>query len=248
MSLINEVLSKFGLGDKEISVYRALLTLGPSPVRKVAVEAGVNRGTTYDILKNLKEQGLVSYYHKEKHQYFVAEDPNKLYESLRLKIDGFKNLQTELNAIVPQLRSMRTVEEEKPVVTYYDGAQGIRTILQDVLAKVVAAETKEYYVYSSASISRYMYAGFPEYTDERLAKNIYVKVISLGGGGESNIKLAERKWLSRDNGAPTYTIIYAGRVAMISTDKKGLPMGLIVADQGLYDTQKIIFENLWSKI
>ncbi len=247
MPHINEILSKFGLSDKEILVYRALLALGPSPVRKVATEAKVNRGTTYDILKTLREQGLVGYYHKEKHQYFVAEDPNKLYDALRFKIDNLKHLQNDLNEIVPQLRSMRTVEEERPVVTYYDGANGMRTILQDVLDRVGAFSHKEYYVYSSASIRRYMYAGFPEYTEERIAKNIKVKVIALGSGGE-NTELAERKWLSRDNTAPTYTIVYADRVAMISTDKHGLPMGLIVVDKALYETQKVIFEKLWENL
>ncbi len=247
MTKINEILAKFGLGDKEIAVYKALLTLGPSPVRKIGTAADVNRGTTYDILKSLKESGLVSYYHKEKHQYFVAEDPIKLFELLRRKGEVLRELKDELQEVVPQLRSMRTVVEEKPVVTYYDGAQGIRTILQDVLDRVNEEKDKEYYVYSSASIKNYLYAGFPEFNEERINRNIYVKVISLGSGGEM-AGLDERKWLTRDSGTPTYTIIYAGRVAMISTGKEGLPIGLIIIDQGLYETQKIIFKDLWKKL
>ena len=36
-------------------------------------------------LKNLQKYGLVSYFHKEKHQHFVAEDPTALGNILKHK-------------------------------------------------------------------------------------------------------------------------------------------------------------------
>src|SRR3989344_5927610 len=84
--MIVENLRQFGLNEKEISVYLSLISLGRSPVRLVAKEAKVNRGTTYDILKNLVELGLVSYYKdygkEDKPQYFVAEPPRKLLDAI----------------------------------------------------------------------------------------------------------------------------------------------------------------------
>ncbi len=47
-------LQKLGLGEKEIAVYLALLSHGPSSVRKIAGISGINRGTTYDCLRALK--------------------------------------------------------------------------------------------------------------------------------------------------------------------------------------------------
>lgn len=247
MDKFNQILSKFGLSDKEIEVYKSLLKLGPSPVRKIATLSGVNRGTTYDILKTLKDHGLASYYHKEKHQYFVAEDPVKILDVLNRKSDYYKNLKADLQEIIPQVRSTYVGSEERPVVTYYDGTEGIRTILTDVIDKVAKTEDKEYYVYSASGIKNYLYAGMPDFNDERIAKKIKVKVISLGAGGEI-VGLDERRWLTKEAGAPTYTIIYAGRVAMISMNKLGLPIGLMIVDNGLFETQKLIFNNLWNKI
>ena len=66
-----QILKKLGFDDKEIRLYLVLLSLGPSPVRKIAQATGINRGTAYDIIKQLIKQGLVVYYHKEKKQYFV---------------------------------------------------------------------------------------------------------------------------------------------------------------------------------
>ena len=247
MDKVSSVLSKFGLSDKEIEVYLTLLSLGPAPVRKIAIESGVNRGTTYDILKSLQSAGLVSYYHKAKHQYFVAEDPKKLLDAFRARLDKFEALKKEITEVLPELRLLHAAVEDRPVVTYYYGAVGVRLILQDVLDQVELEDIKEYYVYSSATIRQYLYAAFPDFSESRVVKKINVKVIALGRGGEL-VGLDERKWLSDKQSAPTYTLIYAGRVAMISTNKEGMPVGVIIQNRGLYETQKIIFTNLWKLI
>ena len=56
-------LKKLGFSDKEANVYIALLRLGPSSVRVLADECNLNRGTTYDALKWLQQQGLVNFFH-----------------------------------------------------------------------------------------------------------------------------------------------------------------------------------------
>ena len=82
---IEHILKDLGLKDKDIVIYLTLLQLGPSPVRVLALKANINRGTTYDILRSLVEQGLVSYYDKQSHQYFAAEPPAKLLLALKDK-------------------------------------------------------------------------------------------------------------------------------------------------------------------
>ncbi|MBU1038855.1 TrmB family transcriptional regulator [Patescibacteria group bacterium] len=248
MSKIREILIKFGLADKEIAVYLSLLKLGPSPVRKVALEAGVNRGTTYDILKSLQEQGLVSYFHEEKRQYFIAEDPKALVDCLDNKKIKMDNLRTDLVALLPELKSIQYVMEERPVVKFYEGSQGVRTILQDVLDVMSTSQIAEYYVFSSADVKKYIYQAYPTFTEERIHLGIKVQAISLGSGGEET-ELSKRKWLPTNNSAPTYTLIYAGKVAMISiNNEKKQPHGVIIEDKSLYQTQQMIFDSLWNKI
>lgn len=247
MSQIHQTLTKYGLSDKEIKVYLALLKLGPSPVRKIGVEAKVNRGTTYDILKSLRDQGLVSYYHKETRQYFVAEDPKRFFDAVNTKIDHYDNLKRDFHQVIPKLREINTVMQERPTITYYDGLQGIRTILYDVLDTVESSKEKVYYNYSSSTLKKYLYAAYPEYTDDRIERGIAVRVISIGPGGQV-IGLDERKWLTEKESSPTYTLIYPDSVAMISTDKHGMPIGLIINDPNLYQTQKLLFEKMWDQL
>ncbi len=245
--MIENILQKLGLSDKEIKVYLTCLRLGPSAVRKIAQEADINRGTTYDILKSLKESGLVSYYHQEKNQYFIAEDPAKLTDALERRQADLAKMKGEIESIIPQLRSMYDDAGTKPIVKLYEGEQGIKTILSDVLTACAQEGVKSYYAFSSSTIKEFLYKAYPHYTEDRIAAGLAVQVISIGPGGEKR-GLDERKWLTTTESAPTYTLIYAGKIGMISVDGNGQAVGIMIEDFNMYQTQKIIFESLWHSL
>lgn len=71
-------LEQLGLDQREITIYRTLISLGPSPIRTIAEKSGINRGTTYDCLKGLLQKGVVSYLPKGKRRLFSPE-PLKYY-------------------------------------------------------------------------------------------------------------------------------------------------------------------------
>ncbi|MFH0828688.1 MAG: helix-turn-helix domain-containing protein [Candidatus Kerfeldbacteria bacterium] len=246
--VVERTLQKLGFSAKESAVFLTLLRHGPSAVRTLASAAGINRGTTYDILKSLREQGLVSYYHQDTHQYFVAEDPEKLTTLLETKQQLLTETKAELAELIPELKSVYDKRGEKPVVKYYDGSKGIMTILRDVIDTMAKAPPpKEYYVYSSSDIRKYLYKDFPKFTEERKKRKIRVKIIALGEGGKP-LGLYERRWLSQKKGAPTYIIIYDHKTANISLAKDGTPRGIIIEDAGLAQTQRFLFEHMWKTI
>lgn len=242
-------LIKLGLSEKEVSVYLTLLSHGPSSVRKLAEMSGINRGTAYDCLRSLKEQGLVNFYNEESKQCFVAEDPDRLQELVASKQAELARSKTNLSEMIPELRSLYNRGADKPVSRYYEGSQGIRTILLDVLDSVSLASQKEYYVYSSASVREAgLYDLFPDYTDERIARGITVKTIYLGPGGTNAADLSQRKWMNAIEGTPTYILMYCGKCAYISLGARGGLVGVIIENPGIYSTQKVIFDELWKTL
>ncbi|OGY48372.1 MAG: hypothetical protein A3J65_01495 [Candidatus Buchananbacteria bacterium RIFCSPHIGHO2_02_FULL_45_11b] len=245
--MIENILQKIGLSDKEIKVYLTCVKLGPAPVRKIAEQAGVNRGTAYDILKALIDLGLASYYHQDKHQYFMAEDPDRLTGVLEKKQAELENVKNEIEEIIPQLKSIYDNAGAKPIVKFYDGQAGVKVILQDVISTMAKSEKKEYRAYSSSTIKTLLYQAFPDFSESRIRAGIKVKVISIGPGGQTQ-GLDERKWLTQKESAPTYTLIYAGKVAMISVDNNNNPLGVMIEDNNIYQTQRIVFEFIWDKL
>lgn len=245
--MIVENLLQFGLNDKEIAVYLALISLGPSPVRLIAKEAKVNRGTTYDILKGLIELGLVGHYKQETRQHFVAEPPQKIIDAIENKKRSLETVKNQISKSLPELESMYEKTGARPQVKYYEANTGARTILQDVINITKNSEDKSYYIYSSADIKGYLYKAYPKFTEDRIAARVKVRAIAIGRGGEL-VGLDERKWLTKKEGSPSYIFIYPGKVAMISLDAADRPVGVIIENDGLYQTQKMIFESLWQTL
>lgn len=263
--MIVEKLRQFGLDEKEISVYLALISLGPAPVRSIALKSGVNRGTTYDILKKLVQQELVSYHDKYqrdgKIQHFVAEPPEKILTAIEKKIADLSDLKGSVQKSLPELESLYDKAGAKPVVKYYESSSGLRIILQDVIGTMsnlsprqVGAlplsgqgKKSQYFVYSSSDIREYLYKAYPSFNRDRIRAKISNQVIAFVRGGEL-VGLDERKWMPAENASPTYILIYGGKVAMISVSSTAEPVGVIIEDQALYQTQKMIFEHTWKNL
>jgi HTH-type transcriptional regulator, sugar sensing transcriptional regulator len=241
------ILKKLNLSDKEIKVYLNLLEYGDMSVRNLAELSELNRGTTYDILKRLQEMGLVAYYHHDTKQHFVAEDPEKLLKVISDQKEELKSAEDKIKEIIPILSSLQDKGGNKPVTKFYENKDGLRTILIDVLKSVAETEEKEYYVYSAKNASEDWKKAYPDFTDDRIRRKIKVKAISLAEGGHVS-GLDERKWLGTNDISATFIMIYAGKCAFISRDSKNMPVGVIVENKMIYETQKIIFLRLWGLI
>lgn len=239
-------LQKLGFSDKMSNVYVGLLRLGPSSVREVAENTGINRGTVHELLKNLREKDLVGFYEKDSKQYFVAEDPGRLNVLLSKQVEDLQEVKKDIDQLVPELKSLHDKGGERPVARYFE-KERIHEILEDVLEVCEQTGEMQYRIYSAAGIREYMYGGFETFSDARLAKGIAVKVIAIGKGGELR-GLDERKWLDISSQTQTYIIIYPGKTAYISLDAKQKPVGVVIENAGVYETQKNIFDSLWGRI
>ena len=240
------LLKKIGFSDKSAQVYLRLLQLGPSSVRALAEDIGLNRGTTYDALKSLQDQGVVSFYKKDSKQHFVAEDPKKLRELIHRKQKELDQTDTQIKKMLPELQALHHSGGDRPIAKYFD-KNNLKAILEDVLNTTEQAEKKEYYLYSVEGIRDHVYKEFPSFSDARIAKGISVKVIAIGDGGELR-GLDERRWINTLINTPTYIIIYPGKTAYISLNAKLEAVGVIIENTGIYETQRTLFEALWSTL
>jgi sugar-specific transcriptional regulator TrmB len=247
---LKDILEEFGLSDKETKAYLALLELGPSPARAIARSSGINRGTAYDILKKLVDLGLAGFYRKGKH-HFAAEPPESIIDAIESKQSHLQKLKVNINEKLPELKAMFVQQGGRPSIRVYEGAKGVKKILEDVLSSLSDAKEKEYCVYSSSTAKdrERIYEEFPLFNQKRIEKGINVRTISLGeGGGLSG--LDDRKWIKagKSKGKATHEIIYAGKIAHIGLDRSTAPFGVIIENEAIFDTQKMIFEHNWKQL
>ncbi|MDA1038563.1 MAG: hypothetical protein O2877_02655 [bacterium] len=240
-------LELLGLKEKDMDVYTTLLRLGSAPLRRIADETRLNRGTTYDALKRLLDMGLVSYVDAKSHRYFTSEDPQKLRGLATRREVAVQEARDLVIKILPDLESLSRESKNRPTVRYYGGPSGVTDILNDVLATTQHTESKQYLVYSSAGIRDLIANAWPTFNATRVKKEIHVRAIAIGEGGKT-IGLDERKWLAKETNASTYIFIYGSKTAYVSVDDNNKLFGVIIEDEAITSTQKLIFQMLWDTL
>jgi sugar-specific transcriptional regulator TrmB len=244
------IFKKLGLNDKEIAVYLSLLEHGANSVRDLAMLSNLNRGTTYDILKKLQEVRLVSFFHKNTKQNFVAEDPDKILKLLSDREEELKRAEEKIKELIPELRSLQEKGGGQPTTKLYEGKQGVKFILDDILSSMKVRVDKNYYVYSAAGVREDVYGAYPDFNKKRIKAGIKANTISMSEGG-GTYGVDERKWLETkksSQGNMTYIIIYADKCAFISRDNQNNPVGVIIENKMIYETEKILFLQMWKLI
>jgi sugar-specific transcriptional regulator TrmB len=244
--IIHETLQELGISTRETDIYLALLRLGPSSVRDIAVAAEINRGTTYEVLKDLKSKHLVSLFPKGKRHVFCAEPPERLLALADQRQQAIQTASLNLaNDIVPDLSAI-TADQSTTAVRHYEGDDGIEYVLRDILSTMAKQEDKTYRIYSSKQIRKYLYRPYPNFTRQRVEKNIYVRAIAIGEGGE-DAPLSDRKWIPAENVNPaaSYVAIYGPRCAMISLSRGDYPTAVIIESQGIAEVLRLSFDSLW---
>lgn len=248
-SSAHELLQGLGFTPPQSRTYLAMLELEAVSIRKIAEHTGINRGTTYEILKQLVTAGLVTLRRSGQREYYVAESPERLHEIIRDKRKELWRAQQLSQKVIPSLLSHTARPSGRPLVRYYEAEEGVVAILHDVLQTCRSLDAPEYYVYSSRRMRQFLYRKFPSFTDRRISEGITVKVIAVGEGGELAAG-AERKWLPEptSGSVSSYTIIYGQKVAHISIAGDYTPFGVVIEDEGTAHMQQLLFEQLWQTL
>ena len=240
-----EPLAQLGLDRRQIAVYCALLKLGPASIRDVAAEARINRGSTYETLKQLVTMGLASYLPKGRRRVFQAEDPERLLTLGETRQQALSQALDDIRReIIPTLKQSRP-EFSPGNVRFYEGDDGVELVLRDILDSTARAGEKSYSVISTKTLREHLYRPFPNFTRTRVKKGIHVRVIAVGEGGD-DAELAQRKWLPAGAGTDaSYIAIYPPKVAMITLAERNYPVVVIIDSAAIASTQQLLFDTLW---
>jgi sugar-specific transcriptional regulator TrmB len=238
-------LYQLGLDKREIKIYQALLSLGPASIRDVAVEANINRGTTYEVLKQLAGKGVVNYFPRGKRRVFQAEDPDQLLVLGERRQQALSQAMEQLRTeVIPALKQSRP-EFSPGNVRFYEGDDGVELVLRDILSSTAASPERGYAVISTKTLREHLYRPFPNFTRQRVKLGIQVRVLAVGEGGDE-AEFAERKWLpAGESSDASYIAIYPPKVAMITLADKDYPVVVIIDSAAIASTQQILFDTLW---
>ncbi|MFA5020429.1 MAG: helix-turn-helix domain-containing protein [Candidatus Pacearchaeota archaeon] len=234
-----DILKEIGLLEEEIKVYMTLLKIDSSLASNVAKKSDLERSLTYKILGNLIKKGFVSYVIKNNVKYFSPVSPNKI-------IDILKDKQEKLEEIIPELNSLFEPKEEKPIVEIFEGIEGIKTILKDIL-KI----KQEWFAFGSGKGPETLSYYVEHWEKERVKNKILMKAILDSseqglkrGKNLSKLNFTEVKYSDEKNSSPSSIWIYGNRVAVITWTKE-YPFAIRTISKEVSTSYKNYFNALW---
>ncbi|QQS19384.1 winged helix-turn-helix transcriptional regulator [Candidatus Saccharibacteria bacterium] len=238
---------EIGLETRDRRVYEALVENPQSSLRKIAADTGINRGSVYESMKRLAEQGLVGSIEVGKQRRYTASNPDVIIELLKERQEQAavaQSLAAEYIANLPKPSS--DTAQVVSFATFYEDHEGIAAILRDVLATCREQKNPAYRVISTKRVRQYLYHNFPNFTQRRIADEISVRVIGVGSGSSQD-ELSERKEFPATRGeAPNcYTLIYGNKTALITLGDTNVLSAIVIDNPGVTNMQKELFDHLW---
>lgn len=248
--MLEKILEKLGLSEKEAKVYLATLELGQDSVQNIAKKAEVNRPTAYFILERLMDLGLVSTLMHDKKTLFVAESPKELENILNREKQEIENHRDELKASMNQLLAIYNASEGKPVVRYFEGADGLEAL--DRYGREFLKRNSEVLGISPIDIIE---KNFPDRRkksiNERVKLGIKARTIYTHENGEipnyvNKKELRDGVFIPREIFPLNATItIYPEWGLKLYYFNISKPFGIIIESKELAQNFKLLFELAW---
>lgn len=246
MTRISKKLEDIGLSDKEALVYVASLELGPAPAQQIAQQAGIKRATTYVMIESLTKRGLMSSVEEGKKTLFFSEDPDNLLRVVQREREELKEREELVGKLVLELNKIYKTTGERPVVRFFDGIEGIKTIRGEYLK---ASKDVVYGVMSHDEMQHHFPNQKTEVTDVRVKRHISSKMIYTRKDGPVEnatdpSQLREARFVPHEFlGDGADITIYSDKVSLLSL--KGKPSGVLIENKQIAQYLRRLFELAW---
>ncbi|MCK9186090.1 hypothetical protein M0P48_01490 [Candidatus Gracilibacteria bacterium] len=230
-----------------------LLRIGSHPVTLLAKSLVMNRTSVWSILKSLEQKGVVSSYASRKIKYFVANDPNFLIGYLDRKCRVFDYYREKLMSVIPQFRGVSdNFVFHKPVVSFFDGLEGVKHVLYDFLK--ANCEKRGYisldkYFLTDNNFSDFFSDALKRKTSKsfRMILPNFDEIKKIFNFKNKNVEVLCLDKADFGKLFENEIVIYDNRVCIINL-QKGAEYGIVIESPKVSDMHKMIFDMVWNSI
>ncbi len=236
------LLEKYGLSERHAKVYMHLLEKMEDTVLSIAKSVNIPRTTVYTILNELKGQGLVSSFRKNKTQYWASES----VQQFSLLLEQKKLL---LGDLIPALQQVvRQSKEKDSSVRLFTGKEGLKVVWEDIISSLEDNKPPFVFAISHTDLYSVLPKYFPQWIERRRKSKVFAKLIVHNGhqhlrsDSGQEVRAMPEKYIF--NGDLT---IYGNKVALFIFEKEKYES--IIIDSSVF-TQMIqgLFNFAWDML
>lgn len=248
--MIDETLKKIGLSNEETEVYLSLLNSGTVTASQIAKQTSVKRTNVYNICDSLITKGLVTKKALARGMAFTPLSPDHLSPLAMQLEQRIHNAMTSLENILPSLKEQYKLIDERPIITVYEGIEGLKKIYKNILEeKDDILLLRSYYDDKRIDLDAIVMAQIKN----QVKTGIHVRTITPLENSTKEVflkhdtpNLVKRHIIhSTQFELPSQIIVYKNKVAMISL-KKDI-VATLIDNKDISDTFRMLFDFMWEK-
>ncbi len=253
---LNQKLERVGLSPKEALIYGYLIDKGGAYPSKIAEDVKLNRSTVYAILLDLNVKGLVNEIEKKNKLFYTVERPDRLLRHAKSRITMANDQYERTEQLLPDLEGLYSMLANKARVRYFEGVDGVLTILED---QISINTPYELLAFSNAN---YLETFLPKEFFEKYRRTKERKNITTRGiipDSEENRTFNSRvytgfkkKTVPVMRYVPSEQFPYKGEITIYGDNRVSIVnmsaenvTGLIIEDPLIHNMMRMIFELAW---
>lgn len=246
--LYGSVLQQLGLGVEQAEIYELLLSTGPLSAMEIGKRSQVQRTYVYSVTQAMIEMGILTQVKQSKTTLFVAQSPDTLLSLVARQKQEAEQAERSLEGVLPLLKNIYVGTQEKPVVTYYEGPEGV------MRANILILEEKKEilaYLVINKEIDQMMDKYWERYYKKRLAENIHVRAITPDSPEGKKYQERDQAELRVTRLVPQDLFpisieknICGNKVAYFSM-KNQILVATVIENQEIADSERAMFELAW---
>ncbi|MEK7535694.1 MAG: helix-turn-helix domain-containing protein [Patescibacteria group bacterium] len=238
-----EAIKSLGMGDKEASVYLALLQLGQASAYQVATKSGLKKPTTYVVLDALVKKGVVNLVPRSRKRLYRPRLPEQLLGVARERLVEFEDS-------LPRLKALTRGSATKFDTLYYQGGEGIKRSLLFGLDRLKFKEIVGFYAKADL-VSKDLLPIYDEFNNKMKRRRIRVRGIVPDHPSLKHYRKLDKEYrrdmrmIAQDLYSSDQQIDIAPDFVRI-IDHKNL-QAVVIENEDLAKTFRQIFELVWAK-
>jgi hypothetical protein len=182
---------------------------------------------------------MVSYFVKRRTRLYVAENPKKIASFFEHRAGVFKE-------ILPRLLAMSGHGGARPIIRFYEGEAGLKTILDEVID-----ERRNFDAITSIEDALLTLEGdFEDFMVARQKHFLHVRLLTDKSKESEALhkrdaqEFRETRFVPEEYNFKTANWVFGNKVALLSMQKEH-PVGIVIEDEAIADTFRMYFDLLW---
>ncbi len=234
--MYKNILTQVGLSGDEAEVYESLVTSGPVSASDLLKHVKMKRGLLYKVIDRLMDRKLVRSTGTGAGRAFTAESPDKILDISEKIMRNIQQSHESLKKSIPELKAKYVLSNEKPIIRFFEGKDGLQSIYEDRLT----TGAKEQYLIRTADATAYrdMFGKWFSYFLRRrveLGMKTYAITPDDHTASSHNATADKERNVSRtwvrveDYSAPVEISSYGNKVSVVSFGKE--VFGLVIENE-----------------